>query len=353
MDHKRIPSLDGIRAVSICLVLGWHLRFFKDGRWLPSRLDYGTLGVFIFFVISGYIITRLLVLERDGTGDFSLTTFYWRRAFRILPPLILFLVGVQLLTLWGLSESSPWQVALALTFTRNYFRSSFPSLHHLWYLSVEEQFYLLWPFLLKRLSDRNASKLLLVAIFAAPAVRLVYVMTGASGIAQTWHFESVADGLAMGCLLAINQKKLHANGFYMRFCTSKLAFIVLPFVTIAAAWQRWPVLYEVLGKSLIFLSASLFLDASIQQHNSRAGKILNSLPFVLIGRWSYSLYLWQQVFLLELRGTKLYAYFPLNLGLAVLASIASYYLVEQPIIRYGRILIAARVKTTQATQKAA
>jgi peptidoglycan/LPS O-acetylase OafA/YrhL len=69
------------------------------------------------------------------------------------------------------------------------------------------------------------------------------------------------------------------------------------------------------------------------------GRILNSLPFVLLGRWSYSLYLWQQVFLLEPRATKPYAYFPLNLVLALLASIGSYYLLEQPLIRYGRILL--------------
>jgi peptidoglycan/LPS O-acetylase OafA/YrhL len=331
-----------MRAISICLVLVWHLRFFMRGRW-PSQWDYGTLGVFIFFVISGYIITRLLVAERQRTGDLSLVAFYWRRAFRILPPLLLFLIGVYLLTLCGLSESSPRYLLLALTFTRNYFPGHFVSLRHLWSLSVEEQFYLLWPFLLKRLSDRSVSNLLIVVVVAAPAIRLMYVLAGSSGVAQHWHFESVADGLALGCLLAINQEKLHTNRSYMRFCTSKWPFLVLPCVTVAASWHVSPVLYEVLGKSLIFLCAALFLDASIQQYDSIPGRILNSVPFVLLGRWSYSLYLWQQVFLLEPAGTKPYAHFPLNLALALLACMVSYYLVEQPIMRYGRILLDRRL----------
>jgi peptidoglycan/LPS O-acetylase OafA/YrhL len=307
------------------------------------------LGVFIFFVISGYIITRLLVVERERTGDFSLAAFYWRRGFRILPPLILFLVGVHLLTLWNLSESSPRYLFLALTFTRNYFPGRFGSLRHLWSLSVEEQFYLLWPFLLKRLSDRNASKLLLAVMLAAPAIRLIYVMTGANGVALEWHFESVADGLAAGCLLAINQKKLHANLFYMRLCTSKWSLLLLPCVTIAAAWQGSTVLYELFGKSLIFLSATLFLDASIQQCRSLPGRVLNSSPLVSVGRWSYSLYLWQQVFLLEPRGTKPYAHFPLNLALALLVAVSSYYLLEQPIIRCGRVLLERHLRRRQSS----
>jgi peptidoglycan/LPS O-acetylase OafA/YrhL len=255
---------------------------------------------------------------------------------------------VYILTLCGLSESSPRYILLALTFTRNYFPGYFTSLRHLWSLSVEEQFYLLWPLLLRRLSDRNATRLLLAVIFIAPLIRLSYVLLGASGVALSWHFESVADGLAFGCLLAINQEKLHANTFYMRWCTSKASLLVLPIVTVAAAWQVSPVLYEVLGKSLIFLSAALFLDASIQQYDSIPGRVLNSLPFVLLGRWSYSLYLWQQVFLLESKGTQPYAYFPLNLALALLASVGSYYLVEQPIIRYGRILIEHSRKDSAA-----
>jgi peptidoglycan/LPS O-acetylase OafA/YrhL len=340
-----------MRAISICLVLVWHLQFFIYRRW-PSQWDYGTLGVFIFFVISGYIITKLLVAERQRTGYLSLDSFYWRRAFRILPPLLFFLVGVHLLTLCGLSESSPRYLALALTFTRNYFPGHFISLRHLWSLSVEEQFYLMWPFLFKRLSDRGASKLLIAVILTAPVVRVIYALAGASGVAQHWHFESVADGLALGCLLAINQEKLHSNRLYMHFCNSRWPFLVLPCVIFAAAWQVSPFFYAFVGKSLIFLCAALFLDVSIQRYHSIPGRILNSLPFVSLGRWSYSLYLWQQVFLLEPRGTKPYAYFPLNLALALLAAIVSYYFIELPTIRYGRILLNRRSRKVESPRVA-
>ena len=198
----------------------------------------------------------------------------------------------------------------------------------------------------------NASKLLLAVMLAAPAIRLIYVMTGANGVALEWHFESVADGLAAGCLLAINQKKLHANLFYMRLCTSKWSLLLLPCVTIAAAWQGSTVLYELFGKSLIFLSATLFLDASIQQCRSLPGRVLNSSPLVSVGRWSSSLYLWQQVFLLEPQGTKPYAHFPLNLALALLVAVSSYYLLEQPIIRCGRVLLERHLRRSSQASPA-
>ena len=335
-SERRIPSLDGWRAISIAFVLCWHLIFFKDGRWIDSTIDYGTLGVFAFFVISGFIITRLLLDERERTGGISLKNFYLRRAFRILPALFCFLGGLAILTKLGLAQSSPRAIILSLSFLRNYRPSPFTSLRHLWSLSVEEQFYLVWPFLLCRFSNRNASKLLIGVVIAAPIARLILWATGASGVALTWHSESVADGLAMGCLLALGQRRLHENRIYQRFARSNLC-LLLPVVTLgAAALEKWPLVYQGLGKSIIFASIALGMDVSILRPLSFVGRVLNSRPFVVVGRWSYSLYLWQQVFLLQPAAAQKYAWFPMNLALSFLAAVASFYLIEQPFLEWRR-----------------
>jgi peptidoglycan/LPS O-acetylase OafA/YrhL len=344
---RRIPSLDGLRAISVSLVIYWHLSYFENGRWIATRFDSGMLGVFTFFVISGFIITLLLKKERDAKGTISLKAFYLRRAFRILPPLCFFLTGVAVLTKLGLSESSPRALLVSLSFVRNYLPSSFPTLRHLWSLSVEEQFYLVWPFLYSRLSTRNAMRVLILVIIAAPLVRLLLFVNGAGGLALEWHTESVADGLAAGCLLAIWLNDLRANNVYQKFVRSPLC-MVLPIITVAAAWQFSPMLYQAVGKSVIFLSVALTIDASIQRHDSLIGRVLNLVPFVLLGKLSYSLYLWQQVFLLEPRGTHPYAWFPFNLVLSIGAAAFSYYAIEQPSLKFGRRLISGLKSRTMA-----
>src|ERR1700683_2080807 len=105
LTERRIPSLDGIRAVAILLVLGWHLWFPTHGSF-PTSLDWGTLGGYIFFFLSGFLITSLLQRERDQTNRVSLKGFYTRRFFRIFPCLLCLLAGVKILTIFGLSAAS-------------------------------------------------------------------------------------------------------------------------------------------------------------------------------------------------------------------------------------------------------
>src|ERR1017187_6342941 len=146
---KRLPSLDGWRAISIMMVLGAHAEhtngfpnaFHAIFKWLFD----GTLGVLFFFVISGFLITWLLVFENDRSGHINLKHFYARRALRILPvyyAFILTLVCLQLFTVYTQSVSA-W--IGNLTFTTNFVTANVWPSGHLWSLSVEEQFYLLWP----------------------------------------------------------------------------------------------------------------------------------------------------------------------------------------------------------------
>jgi peptidoglycan/LPS O-acetylase OafA/YrhL len=337
-DDQRIPSLDGCRAIAISLVVFWHLSF--STRDFPrGGFDWGDLGVFIFFVISGFLITTVLQREQEQRKSISLGNFYIRRVFRIFPALLFFLLGVELLTKLGLASVPGRALLFSLSFLRNYYPGPYRILHHLWSLSVEEQFYLVWPFLFAYLSKRTACRLLTGIIILAPILRLGTLFW--LGQAQVWNTEEVADGLACGCLLAIQQKELRASRVY-QWLSRPYVSLVIPCLIVGGAYTHPRALYEGLGKSVIFLGVALGIDMVILRHESPAGKLLNSRPLVWLGKLSYSLYLWQQVFLIVKREDQPYAWFPVNLGLAFLCAVVSYYLIERPSIQFGRRIVARK-----------
>ncbi len=149
----RIPSLDGLRALSIFLVMALHTIQRYSVSHHVSLVWYaifnGETGVFIFFEISGFLITSLLLQEHEKRGSISLRGFYLRRAFRILPPLYLYIGVIVLLGLAGRILLTRIDIVSALFFFHNIKASDVMwSLEHLWSISAEEQFYLVWPFIL-------------------------------------------------------------------------------------------------------------------------------------------------------------------------------------------------------------
>jgi len=337
--EKRIPSLDGVRAVAIGLVIYWHL-WLPTHLWLPSKprimFDWGTLGVYIFFVLSGYLITTMLLREFAATQSVSLKDFYTRRFFRIIPPLLFLLLGVEILDQFVPPLASVKALIFSLFFLRNYHPGPLV-FQHLWSLSVEEQFYLMWPFLLARLSRRTVTRLLVTVIVIVPIVRLIAVLS--IGDKYVWHTEQVGDGLAWGCLLALWQPQLRANRLYQRFSRS-WATLFLPCI-IAAGIYYYPLSVNALiGKSAVFFCVALAIDLLILRCNSPVGRLFNLPPVAWLGKLSYSLYLWQQIFLIA--RPKLLGWFPLNLVISLACAAVSYYLVEQPAIRLGRSIIALR-----------
>lgn len=144
----RIPSLDGLRAISIVMVLVAHAsgtRLFPVPASAGNLLGLGEFGVHVFFVISGFLITGLLLDELARTNRVDLRRFYLRRALRIFPPYYTYLAVVFLLALAGALQLAPRDMAHGLTYTSNYYPARSWFLGHTWSLSVEEQFYLLWP----------------------------------------------------------------------------------------------------------------------------------------------------------------------------------------------------------------
>src|SRR6185503_16392845 len=145
---RRVPSLDGLRAISIALVVFCHMagtRGFPISEAAGNILPFAALGVRVFFVISGFLITKLLLAEWSRTGGIDLSRFYLRRTLRIMPPYYVLLVAVAMAASVDLIRLAPGDLAHAATYTSNYAPDRSWWIGHTWSLSVEEQFYLLWP----------------------------------------------------------------------------------------------------------------------------------------------------------------------------------------------------------------
>jgi peptidoglycan/LPS O-acetylase OafA/YrhL len=312
---NRIPSLDGLRAISISLVLVGHwaeLHYHSDVAGA-----FANLGVRIFFVISGYLITTLLLKEHDKTSTIQLRDFYVRRAYRILPAAMAFMLPVFLI-FWH--ELRWYHMAAAALYLANFDFTHPWFLGHLWSLSVEEQFYFLWPGVLKKWYAHRSGILVGVVAFA-PLYRIACHFLQLHGRADE-TFPAVADVLAIGCLLAIVQSRLP------RIKTTWACWMMLPValvpvyvgrfhfhITAILLFVLWPVMY---------LSIAGLLLHVVQ----RPYRFLNVRPVVGLGKISYSLYLWQQLFLYGDHARPWYSVF-----FALALASASYYLVEQPMLR--------------------
>lgn len=316
----RIPSLDGLRAISILCVLLAHLSGTRNFQSSPIFELYGNFGVRVFFVISGYLITLLLLREQEKTGTISLRDFYLRRVYRIFPAAYAFMI-IVIPANW---RALPWSnIATAVTYTSNYYHQGNWILGHLWSLSVEEQFYLLWPLTLL-LFFRCRLAIVLGVIASGPPLRILFwLLWGRAGLEHP--FPVFADALAMGCLLAILESRLKA----WQQLLARPCFLVVPAVTalmplLQLSHDR---LYQVFGLTLMHAGIAL----SIQHAVTREYALLNWRPVAWIGTLSYSLYLWQQPFL-NRQSAAPWTAFPQNLLLVFLCAIASCYVVERPVL---------------------
>ncbi len=206
LKSGRIPSLDGLRAVAIVLMMTAHIWQTKH---FPSRLAnaawgvHGEVGVEIFFVISGFLITMLILREIEKRGRVDVKGFYVRRGLRILPAYFAYLGVVALLQYFRLTWIRPKDWIAAVTYTTNFVVEPRWEIGHLWSLSVEEHFYLMWPLVM--LAGRSAARItamvLMAGCFAARWVILIKFPAHTS-MAEVWTFTRL-DTIAAGCLLAL------------------------------------------------------------------------------------------------------------------------------------------------------
>jgi peptidoglycan/LPS O-acetylase OafA/YrhL len=312
-SQSHLPGLDGLRGVSIALVLLGHLSLSAGSpRWMQPLASVSPLGVTMFFVLSGFLITRLLLRERTIAGRISLGRFVARRALRIVPAsyfyvgFIALLAGLRVLTL------KRHDVSCALLYVMDFHHDRAWYLGHYWSLSVEEQFYLVWPPILALLSARAAVVAALVILALA---ELVPMPNGTAPI-------------AIGCLLALHFDRLTA----MRFWRSGVWPLALIFVEVLQLHLQ-VVQRQVLGMQLVLeLLVAVVILRTVNTGDDFLGTVLASPVAVTLGALSYSLYLWQQLFLGR-SGDHWFTTFPVNLLAVMAAATASYLLIERPFLR--------------------
>ncbi|MBE7448494.1 MAG: acyltransferase [Kofleriaceae bacterium] len=337
MSSARLPSLDGLRAVSIALVLVSHLvgtpRFPVDARALGAVGDIGYLGVRVFFVISGFLITSLLLAEHARTRTVSLRGFYVRRFWRIFPAFYAFVAVMAVAWAAGALRLSWSDLVAATTYTMNYHYDRSWELGHIWSLSVEEQFYLLWPALFLLAGPRRVVPVAVAMIALAPALRaLAWFVAPARDDVILEAYPCVMDAIAAGCLLAAVRPRLDRSATYLRFLRSPW-FALVPAIVIAANLPAWFALEYTTHITIMNLGVALCVDRCVRFPDGWTGRALNAAPLVWLGGLSYSLYLWQEPFL-NPHGRMAINTFPLNLALAVACALASSYLIERPILAW-------------------
>lgn len=347
----RIPSLDGLRAISIVLVLVAHLagtRNFPLSEASGNFWGLGEFGVRVFFVISGFLITGLLMQELADGGRIRLGQFYLRRTLRIFPPYYTLLVALGVAAAFGAFALAPHDLARGATYTSNYYLGRSWFLAHTWSLSVEEQFYLLWPAALLLAGLRRGLFIAAAVVLLSPFIRVAeWELFRSAGAGVGMRFETVADSIATGCLLAGMRAFLHSKRLYRRLLDSR-TFIAVPILAVLANLAHdHPLVNFGLGMSAANIAIALCIDWAVTHHDGRVGRVLNAAPLVFVGWLSYSLYLWQQPFLNRASQAPLAA-FPLNIICVITLALASYYLVEQPALRARRRLEQAMFRTRRA-----
>ena len=335
------PALNGLRAIAAMLVIADHCR-------VPG-LGGGYFGVDLFFVLSGYLITRLLAEELGARGNIDLPGFYLRRILRLTPPLMLMLAAYLAIapTLW------PWygveahvrDAALAGFYLADYAHAYW--LHptmilHTWSLAVEEHFYLIWPLavlLLARVPFRQRIALLAGLYLLATVWRAVEYLRLGWDIAY-FSFDTHLSGLVLGALLAIGMPRFGRISEDAANAAGMIACVVLVTCLTMSSWGT-PSAMTWMMTLVELASAAILIAASVE--DSWVSNLLSTPPLVGIGIISYGVYLWHYPAAVFFR-TQLpwYQTWPLTLGFALAAATASYLIVERPLQRYRRELTARR-----------
>lgn len=345
---RTIPSLDGLRAVSILLVFGSHL-LYTTGPHGPTAyrlFDHGGLGVRVFFVISGYLITTLLLRERQR-GGIAVARFYGRRALRLLPAFYAFVLTVVLLWRAGAISLPPHNLWFVLTYTTNFDPHPTWFTSHLWSLSVEEQFYLLWPLALSRVSLRGCAAIAAAAVLAGGAIRVVAAITGVALVDPhlDFAFPFVCGAIGTGCLVALYEDRLRPRILSRpRLATALAAACVVLALGLddvdAGAANRLLRIVADAGLAMT-MATCVWIPGSWL-----AAPLNRALP-VMAGRLSYSLYLWQPLFV-QNESRSVITHLPWNLAATTGVAAASYGLLERPFVALRHRLRLAAPRSTRA-----
>lgn len=335
----RLLGLDGLRAISILMVVVGHstrTQGFPDGWRTPALEAMAGSGVTVFFGLSGFLITWLLLQEESGEGRVNLGEFYFRRALRILPAAFTYLLVMGVATALGWLPLGVVDLLAPAAFCANLVTVSF-WVGHFWSLSVEEQFYFVWPLTFLWMPRQARLVLALGWVLLSPAWHhLNQKIFGGENV--NWGRPDLRFApLMAGCGLALLWCRLEVREWVLSRLGKARALGWLVSVTAFASHWWMPARLGGVGflASLLLTNLGLMglILLAVTGGHGPASRVLNWAPVVWVGKLSYSLYLWQQVFCYPDTG-RWQEQFPLNLVLTLLAGIASFYLIEGPCLRW-------------------
>ncbi|MFD1720943.1 acyltransferase family protein [Amnibacterium endophyticum] len=340
-DHfqrtRYFPALDGLRAISILLVIGLHS---QDGLWMKL---HGTIGVTVFFVISGWLITTLLLREETRAGRVHLGRFYLRRGFRLLPVyfavLAIFVLLIVVLNLqWG-HDAFIGSLPYYLTYQNDWAPTSL--FGHTWSLAIEEKFYVVWPLLAFAVAAVRRVRIpMLIALLA-------FTLAAEQSQAVPVYYLATYTPLVLGCLLAV---LMHDRRTY-RWIAALTHPAFTGTVVTAAVVQA--LLFEGIHGHVHTLFSFLTVLAlpGVLVGAQPFGRVLSVRPLVYVGTRSYALYLVHPLVVTVVgyvipagSSNKLVemAHLAAIVGISLAIAEVLYRLVEQPLIRAGRRLMAPR-----------
>ncbi len=345
MEKQKYASINGLRAISISLVILHHLviqkyipvNFFGINFLKPfaAILQDGQLGVNVFFVISGFLITSLMQQEEINSHTISLKNFYIRRVLLIFPTyffLLFFYFSLQLLNLIQISTAS-WITALTYTKYLNWRLDWFTA--HAWSLSIEENFYIFWP-LIFMLGNKSRKTIAIFLILIVPLIRTYIYFHPINWINELSIFMRI-DSIAIGCLFALYKDDIlkRISPYWTKlFYFSILTLLFLPYLPTIANKIHLGSIFIPLGLThgtIANILVALVMMYSVFGPKGIWFKLLNLKVIHIIGLLSYSIYLWQQIFFYK---SKYWiTQFPQNIFLILLVAACSYYFIEKPFLK--------------------
>jgi len=347
---RHVPALDGMRAVAILVVIIYHL------EWLMPQLHPyvkgGFLGVDIFFVLSGFLITSILLSEREKTGTIGLKNFYIRRCLRLIPAFWLFLIGIYFFGSYLLPR---FQASLvygrndflyALTYSMNWFSATNPgydsNLNHSWSLAIEEQFYIIWSLVLfkafsEKWKHRQIFFLTLGLIALLCISRAVRASFGTDTRVLYYSTDTRIDSLLIGCAASmlfvwkILPDNVVKRGWFRLLLLASVSSALVALFT----FSHEDIGLYIAGLPVFTMAVAVMIYWLAVSENTSIHMILENRVMRWIGNISYSLYLWHYLMYEYAKkefatpGSQIFV----GVVLAFIIAAASYHLLEKPFLR--------------------
>jgi peptidoglycan/LPS O-acetylase OafA/YrhL len=344
-SHAYIPALDGMRGIAVLMVVCFH-------AGIPM-FSGGFLGVDLFFVLSGFFITRLLLRDIDSTGVVLLLPFLRGRVRRLLPGLLFLIISLCALSIIFEEVGSLWspciESAMVLTFMVNWMRAfamrSPDYLGHTWSLAIEFQFYVLWALLVAALARINRVHkfgiILAIVLMSISLLLKLYFNSLGGGFGRAYNgLDTHLGGLMFGAVVAFYMDRYEGNtlvdytGTLEIVGVSAVLMILLLCIysNVGGVWVSW------WGGTLMEIAATALLLNVLLRPGGGVSKMLSWRPLVMLGSISYGLYLWHYP---VLRAFLSLGYADavnvvLAIAISMLAALISYRYLEQPVVKTSR-----------------